>query len=511
MGGISIETFLLVGSILLFISLLVGKTGSRFGVPTLLLFLFIGVIAGTDGVGIQFNSPEIAQTIGVIALNIILFSGGMDTRYSEIKPVVWQGVILATVGVFLTALITGLFIFWLTNNVLQAVSFGLVESFLLASVMSSTDSASVFGILRSRNMELKENLRPLLELESGSNDPMAYMLTIVLIQFIQSPDISGWMILLKFLQQFILGGLIGFLIGKYAVRLINKISLSNDALYSVLMLTVMFFIFGFTDFVGGNGYLAVYLGGLMIGNQRFVQKRSTLKFFDGLTWLFQIIMFLTLGLLVNPSELLPVAGISVLVGIFMILISRPLSVIVCLAPFRKMSFNARIFTSWVGLRGAVPIIFATYPWIAGVPHAKVIFNIVFFITIISLVIQGTSIPTIAKWLRLSVPVHKTNKLKEFDIEFSDDIKSAMTEIRVEESMLENGNTLIDISLPDRALVAMVKRGENYFIPRGIHVWNFMTPFLLLQTVKKLLSRLTDIWELTLRNNHKYKALCMAEN
>ncbi|NDV46455.1 potassium/proton antiporter [Paludibacter sp. 221] len=463
---ISIEIFLLVGSVLLFISLLVGKTGSRFGVPTLLLFLFIGVLAGTDGLGIQFDSPQIAQSIGVIALNIILFSGGMDTRYSEIKPVMWQGVILATVGVFLTALLTGFFIFWLTNNVIKAVSFSLVESFLLASVMSSTDSASVFGILRSRNTALKENLRPLLELESGSNDPMAYMLTIVLIQYIQTPEISGWAIALKFVQQFVLGGLLGLLIGKFAVRLINKINLANDALYSVLLLTIMFFIFGFTDFVGGNGYLAVYLGGLMIGNQRFVQKRSSLKFFDGLTWLFQIIMFLTLGLLVNPSELLPVAGISVLVGVFMILISRPISVFACLAPFRKMSMNARVFTSWVGLRGAVPIIFATYPWLAGVDGAKDIFNIVFFITILSLVIQGTSITSMAKWLKLATPLPKENKLKEFDIEFSDDIKSAMTEITVDEQMLENGDSLIDISLPDKALVVMVKRGENYFVPRG---------------------------------------------
>ena len=463
---ISIETFLLVGSIMLFVSLLVGKTGSRFGVPILLLFLFIGVACGSEGLGIDFHSPEVTQVIGVIALNIILFSGGLDTRYGEIRPVMAKGLVLATAGVLLTAALTGLFSYWLTNHVIASVTFSLAESFLLASVMASTDSASVFGILRSLNMSLKENLRPLLELESGSNDPMAYMLTIVLIQFIQSPDISGWEVAFKFLQQFALGAAFGLLIGKFAVRLINHINLTNDALYSVLLLTIMFFIFGFTDFVGGNGYLAVYLGGLMIGNQRFVQKRSSLKFFDGLTWLFQIIMFLTLGLLVNPSELLPVAGISILIGVFMILVSRPLSVLACLAPFREMSFNARIFTSWVGLRGAVPIIFATYPWVAGVPQAKMIFNIVFFITILSLVIQGTSIPAVAKWLKLSQPGPKTHKLKEFDIEFSDDIKSAMAEITVRPEMLEKGNTLIDIPLPDKALVVMVKRGGNYFVPRG---------------------------------------------
>ncbi len=464
--NISIETFLLIGSVLLFVSLLIGKTGSRLGVPILLLFIIIGMLCGSEGLGIDFHSPEMTQVIGVIALNIILFSGGLDTQYSEIRPVMGKGLILATFGVLFTAAITGLFIYWLTNRVIDSVTFSLAESFLLASVMASTDSASVFGILRSRNMSLKENLRPLLELESGSNDPMAYMLTIVLIQFLQTPEISGWSVALKFLQQFALGVACGLLIGKFAVKLINKINLTNDALYSVLLLTIMFFIFGFTDFVGGNGYLAVYLGGLMIGNQRFVQKRSSLKFFDGLTWLFQIVMFLILGLLVNPSELLPVAGISILIGVFMIVMSRPLSVFACLLPFRKMTFNARVFTSWVGLRGAVPIIFATYPWVAGIPQAKMIFNIVFFITILSLVVQGTSIPVVAKWLRLSTPTPKTNKLKEFDIEFSEDIKSAMAEITVSEEMLKNGNTLIDIPLPDKVLVVMVKRGGNYFVPRG---------------------------------------------
>lgn len=462
----SIELFLLIGSILLFISLLVGKTGSRFGVPTLLLFLFIGMLAGSEGLGIEFDSPEVAQAIGVVALNIILFSGGLDTRYAEVRPVMAKGLLLATVGVLLMAAVTGLFIYWLTNSLVHTLSFTLVESFLLASVMSSTDSASVFGILRSRNMSLKENLRPLLELESGSNDPMAYMLTIMLIQFAQTPEISGWEVALKFLQQFVLGAVAGWFVGKYSVKLINRINLANDALYSVLLLTIMFFIFGFAAFIGGNGYLAVYIGGLMIGNQRFVQKRSSLKFFDGLTWLFQIIMFLALGLLVNPSELWPVAGISVAIALFMMLVSRPVSVFACLAPFRRMSFNSRIFTSWVGLRGAVPIIFATYPWVDGVPHAKMIFNIVFVITVLSLVIQGTSIPAVAKWLHLSLPAKETHKLKEFDIEFSDEIKSAMTEIMIESSMLANGDTLIDISLPDKALVVMVKRGENYFVPRG---------------------------------------------
>lgn len=464
--NLSIELFILVASVLLFFSLIVGKTGYRFGVPVLLLFLFIGFAAGSDGLGLQFSSPEVAQYIGVIALNIILFSGGMDTRFSEIKPVALKGIILATVGVLLTAVFTAIFIYYLTNSVIKTVTFTFVESLLLASVMSSTDSASVFAILRSKGLSLKENLRPLLELESGSNDPMAFMLTIVLIQLLQSPEINGWSVLLLFLKQLILGALVGFILGKLSVRMINKINLDNDALYSVLLLTVMFFLFGFTSFIGGNGYLAVYTGGLMVGNHRFVHKRSSLKFFDGLTWLFQIIMFLALGLLVNPSDLLPIAGIGILIGLFMILISRPLSVLLSLLPFRKMTLKARLFTSWVGLRGAVPIIFATYPWISEVPQAKMMFNIVFFITILSLVIQGTTVSLMANWLGLSLPVLPKRQLKEFDVEFSEDIKSAMCEITVTDKMLTEGNRVMDISLPDKTLLVMVKRKRKYFIPRG---------------------------------------------
>lgn len=463
---LNFDLFILVASVLLFFSLIAGKTGYKFGVPTLLLFLFIGIIAGSGGLGIEFSSPQLAQYIGVVALNIILFSGGLDTRISELRPIVREGVVLATVGVLLTALITGLFIYWLTNSILQSITFSLLESLLLAGIMSSTDSASVFSILRSKNLTLKQNLRPLLELESGSNDPMAYMITIVLIQLLNTPEISGWMVLLKFLQQLVFGAGAGYLLGKYAVRLINKISLDNDALYSVLMITVMFFIYGFTAIIGGNGFLAVYIGGLMIGNHKVVHRRSMMRFFDGLTWLFQIIMFLSLGLLVEPRELLPIAGVGIIVGLFMILVSRPLSVFISLTPFRNLTTKARVFTSWVGLRGAVPIIFATYPWINDVPQAKMMFNIVFFITILSLMVQGTTVSLMAKWLGLSKEVPQRPRLKEFEIEFSEEIKSATCEITVNEEMLKQGPNLLNINLPEHTLVVMVKRNGRYFIPRG---------------------------------------------
>lgn len=465
--NITFDLFLLVISILLFFSIILGKAGYRFGVPTLLLFLLIGCVAGTDGLClIDLNSPNVVQYIGVVSLNVILFSGGMDTRVDEIKPVLLPGLMLATVGVLLTALITGLFIYWITNSVISSVTFSLVESLLLAATMSSTDSASVFSILRSKKLSLKQNLRPLLELESGSNDPMAYMLTIVLLQMFTIPDIGAWNVIWLFLKQLVFGALCGVLLGKLGVRVMNRINLNNDALYSVLLITVMLFLYSFTTFVGGNGYLAVYLGGLLMGNHRFVHKRSTMRFFDGLTWLAQIIMFLSLGLLVNPSELLPVAGIGLLIGVFMIMVSRPLSVFISMLPFRKFSFTGRLFTAFVGLRGAVPIIFATYPLIMGLDQSRMMFNIVFFITILSLAMQGTLIPKVAHWLNLDLPFKEKEKLKEFDVDFSDDIKSVMSEMKVSVEMLKNGSRLMDIAIPDHILVAMVKRDGRYFIPRG---------------------------------------------
>jgi cell volume regulation protein A len=296
---------------------------------------------------------------------------------------------------------------------------------------------------------------------------MAYMLTIILIQLFSAPEINSWHIITTFLLQLILGTLSGFFIGTFAVRIINKINLNNDALYSVLLLAVMFFLLGFTDVIGGNGYLAVYLGGLIIGNHRFVHKRSTQKFFDGLTWLAQIIIFLALGLLVNPSELLPIAVIGSAVGLFLIFAARPAAVFLSLLPFRKMTVRARTFVSWVGLRGAVPIIFATYPLVAEVPHAREMFNVVFFITIMSLIIQGMQIPNVGKWLKLSSPAPEKHKFNHFDVEnFSDEMKSAMREIVVTQNMLSHGNRLMDMNMPENALVAMVKRNEIYFIPRG---------------------------------------------
>ena len=455
---------LLIGSILLFISIVVGKAGFRFGVPALLLFLGVGMLFGTDGLGIEFNNPQTAQFIGVIALSIILFSGGMDTSAAEIKPVMAQGVVLATAGVMLTALLTGYFIYYVTNLADSFVTLSFAESLLLASVMSSTDSASVFSILRSKRQGLKENLRPMLELESGSNDPMAYMLTIVLIQFIQSAGMGVGAIAASFIIQFIVGAAAGYVLGKLAIRMLNKLNIDNQALYPILLLAFVFFTFSITDLLKGNGYLAVYIAGIMVGNNKIMHRKDIYTFMDGLTWLFQIIMFLCLGLLVNPHEMLEVAVVALLIGVFMILIGRPLSVFLCLLPFRKITMKSRLFVSWVGLRGAVPIIFATYPVVAGVEGSNIIFNIVFFITIVSLVVQGTTISFVARMLNLSKPLEKTGN--DFGVELPEEIDSDLSDMTITTEMLEEADTLKDMNLPKGTLVMIVKRGDEFLIPNG---------------------------------------------
>lgn len=458
------EEILLIASVILFFSIFAGKAGYRFGLPALLLFLGVGMLFGSDGLGIQFSDPHIAQFVGMLALSIILFSGGMDTKIAEVRPIAAQGVVLATVGVLATTFITGGFIYWLSGFATKYVTLTFPESLLLAAVMSSTDSASVFSILRSKGVYLKQRLRPTLELESGSNDPMAYMLTLILIAYIQQ---GGGMnigdALLSLVVQLVVGAIGGYAFGKIAVFIINKININNASLYPILLMAAAFFTFSATTLCQGNGYLAVYIAGLIVGNSKIVHKKSIGTFFDGFAWLWQIVMFLTLGLLVNPHELLPVAGIGLTIGIFMIIVARPASVFLCLLPFRNFNVKGKLYISWVGLRGAVPIIFATYPLIAGVDHAGLIFNVVFFITILSLLVQGTTVTLAAKWLdQIDVP----EKKDAFGIELPEDIKSVMSEIEMTPEVLAHGNKLMQLNLPDHTLAVMVKRSGRYFIPKG---------------------------------------------
>lgn len=465
---------MLVGAMLLVVSIFASKVSSRFGVPSLLLFLLVGMLFGSDGLGIPFTDARAAQAIGTLALCIILFSGGFETSFREIKPVLGPGIVLATAGVLMTALLTGGFIWlvcgWMFDAGLIGIRLSFLESMLMASVMSSTDSASVFSILRSKKQGLKEHLRPLLELESGSNDPMAYILTIMLLGLIgQGAAPNWWLAIGQFAMQMAIGAAAGYVLGRVIVWSVNRINLSNTSLYGILLLAMAFSVFALTDTLRGNGYLAVYIAGLVVGNNKIILKKPLTNFLDGFTWLFQIIMFLSLGLLVSPRLLFTpgTAIIGVLVGVFMIVFARPATVLGCMAPFRKFSWKARGYVSWVGLRGAVPIIFATYPLVAVADGfnpqvADLIFNVVFFITILSLVTQGSTVSWMASRMHLSKALPQDN----FGIDLPDKIKSALSEIEVREAFLDKGKHLKDISLPANTLVVMVRRGDDFFVPTG---------------------------------------------
>lgn len=477
MEHITSENILLIGSVLLAAGVFIGKSSYRIGLPLLLVFLLVGMGFGTSGLGIQFSNMQTAQFIGMIALCIILFSGGMGTRISAIRPVIVPGLLLSTIGVLLTALITGLFIWWLSGMAWTNIHFAFLPSLLLAATMSSTDSASVFGILGSQKIELKHNLRPMLELESGSNDPMAYMLTIILIDALTLGGVlSAANLITQLLLQFGIGGLMGWGMGKVTVALLKAYrrlgeksgnkedSGQSTAMSSIITLAAVFFTFGATTDLQGNGYLAVYLCGIVIGNSNLIGLRGVGKFMDSLTWLAQIVVFLMLGLLVNPKEMLEVAGVSILIGLFMILVGRPLSVLLSISPLRNINWRSRFFVSWVGLRGAVPIIFATYPVVANVDGANEIFNIVFFVTLLSLLIQGTTVISSAKALKLIDENAKQSE--DFGVELSDELPTSLETLQLTENHLTKGNTLRDMKLPDGTLVMMIRRGNNYIVPNG---------------------------------------------
>lgn len=461
------DNIMLIVAILLFFSVLIGKAGSKYGVPALLAFLGIGMIAGVDGFGLQFDDAVQAEFIGMISLCIILFSGGLDTDFKKIKPVLLPGLILATAGVFVTTIFTGVFIHEMMRLLLSDYVFGWTESFLLAAIMSSTDSASVFSILNSSGTGLKQRLKPTLELESGSNDPMAYLLVVLLISVIESGQtLSGALVLEsvgKLVLQLGVGVISGYGIGYLTVRIVNAINSSNEFLYPVMVIACCFFAFTLTNMIGGNSYLAVYIAGVVVGNSKLVLKRTISTFFGGFTWLVQILMFLTLGLLVNPHELLNILGPGILLGIFMILFARPIAVFLCLAPFRRYTLKAKTYIGWVGLRGAVPIIFATYALMSpDVVHARFMFNLVFFITILSLIIQGTTVNSMARWLGLDEDVAK----KSFNIELPEEIDAAMSEYTVTPDDLADGTLLSEMKIPQQTLVVFEKRGDKFLVPKG---------------------------------------------
>lgn len=454
----NLDFVFLAGSFTFLGSIFLSKVFSRSGLPALLLFLGIGMLMGSEGLGgIYFDNVAAAKALGVAALVYILFSGGLDTDWESVRPVIWPGLTLSMLGTFLTAGFVGVFSVYV-------LGFSLLEGFLLGSVISSTDAAAVFSILRSRHISLQKRIKPLLEFESGSNDPMAVFMTLGIISVIGSAQFDPLNLGVFFAKQMVFGAFFGFVMSRVMILAMNRLNLEYEGLYPVLSTAMVLFTYSITSFLEGNGFLAVYLAGLLMAKRKFFYKKSLLHFHDGLAWLMQIAMFLTLGLLVFPSHLIPVIVPGILVSAFLMLAARPLSVHLCLLPFR-FSANEKHMISWVGLRGAAPIILASFVLMAKTPQAEAIFNIVFFVVITSVMLQGTTLPVIARFLKVDAPLQKK---RHYPIEFerTKGVDADLKELMVPYNSEAAGKAIYELNIPADCLITLVCRNEKFIMPTG---------------------------------------------
>lgn len=444
---------LAIGVILL-VAVSSSKLLYRFGIPTLLIFMVLGMLLGSDGPGgIAFSNYEVARKICSFALVFIMFYGGFSTNWKIAKPVAVRSILMSTLGVVITAITTGLF----CHLVLKTT---LLEGLLIGSVIASTDAASVFAILRSRKLNLKGGLTSLLEIESGSNDPVAYMLTIVTLTLMSNDTETSLGLVL--LYQIVFGILVGFVLAKLSGFVLKRVNLEIDGLYPIFVTAIAIVAYAFSETIGGNGYLCVYIVGIYLGNTRFIHKRSLVHFFDGISWLMQILLFFTLGLLSFPSHLPKIALSACAIAIFILLVARPLATFLILSWF-KTPIKQQLFVSWVGLRGAASIVFAIYALTYNVAIKNDIFHIVFFVSLFSVSIQGSFIPLIARKLNLveeESPVAKTFN------DYQEENSTQLVELTIQDDNPWANKSIMEADIPEEILVVMIKRKQEVVVPKG---------------------------------------------
>jgi cell volume regulation protein A len=431
----------------------------KFGVPMLLIFIALGMLFGSDGiVGIYFDNYQLASQFCAVALIFIMFYGGFGTNWKLAQPVALPSVCMSTLGVAITAGLTGIFCHF-------ALGTSLLEGLLIGSVVASTDAASVFAVLRAQKLNLKGSLASLLEVESGSNDPMSYMLTFIILSLMKNPgDLNFFSILILIIKQIALGALVGALLARITVIIIKKSNFEIEGFYPIFVTAIAIISYAFSEQIGGNGYLAVYISGIIIGNSKIPRKKNMFEFFDGISWIMQIGLFFLMGLVSFPSKFQYVASVATIISLFMILIARPIATFVILTPF-KFSIKENLFISWVGLRGAASVVFAIFAMTYGVTLENDIFHIIFFIALFSVAIQGTLIPKVANILGLVADDEEDSVLRTFT-DYSDEINTDLLELRITEDSKWANKMIMEANIPEHVLIVMIKRGNDVVIPKG---------------------------------------------
>jgi potassium/hydrogen antiporter len=458
-----VDTLILVTGVLLLLGIASSKLSTRLGMPMLVLFLLVGMLAGSEGIGgLEFENYELAHGIGTLAVAMILFDGGLGTSLSAVRMAWKPSILLATVGVLVTAVITGVAASWI-------LEISLLEGLLLGSIVGSTDASAVFSVLRWGGVGLPKRIAAVLEVESASNDPMAIFLTIGCIELLLGNVIFGPELAWLFASQMLIGAMVGFVGGYTAVEVVNRVELGATGMYPVLVSAWTLLTFGVAVQIGGSGFLAVYLAGVVIGNRRLMFQRSIRRFHDAIAWLAQIIMFVTLGLLCFPSRLLDVSGKALLVSVVIMFIARPVAVFLSAGAFR-FSWRELTFLSWVGLKGAVPITLATFPLMLGTVEfplqAALLFDVVFFIVVVSAVIQGTSLTPVARWLGLERPRDPEPPVS-LEISSLRQMDGEVVDYAIGEDSRAAGRLVKNLALPGGVVIALVARGDQIIPPQGL--------------------------------------------